>query len=788
MRNEELIVIFGREDYVFGDAADEEQRTVICSVRTMSGERHVARGKAGEGALIPGVTYRLFGHWSNHAKYGRQFAFNSFTEEAPADRESVVAYLMQCRESGRGSVSERVAGELVKKYGLEAIDRLINNPAEAAEGIKMWDANKAGIAAGILKQSRGTQRAKMQLIQLLNGRGMPKRTPDRAIKRWGTGAAGMIRENPFLLCSLRGVGFKLADRMFCELTAEDYPDPQERAQRLAAPIRQQAALWDAVSKQTRSTGSTWHRAQWAAGVLRGLIGQGVSYEDTARQCEQEGMLVTVTNSEGQWIALPSCALHEADIAKFASDAVEARQQNLWPTVDQILRYAPEGRPLSQHQLDALQIALSNRVGCLQGSPGVGKTFSVACVVKAIVEAHGIDSVAIAAPTGKAAVRVGQSLLANGVEIGASTIHRLLQVGMAGEDGSWGFIHGKRNPLPYKFLVVDESSMIDTDLMASLLAACTREMHILLVGDSNQLAPVGHGRPFLDLQSIVPTGYLTEIRRNSGRIVQCCAEIRDHRRFSVSDTLAPETGDNLILIQTDDAEASRRVETAIERLVNRFHIHPIDQLQVLCGKNTTRTALNKILQAKLNPDGHSVKGNPFRLGDKAVCIKNGSYPDPEDRLTKHFVANGELGTVTDIKPGRMLISLQDPPRLIVVAYAAQAEDSSPGESGGDDNGDSQRGAVGDWDLGYCLSVHRSQGSQWPFVILLAERAAAMVQSRNWVYTGISRAERATIVIGQRQTLDASMRRDGISDRVTHLVQLAGVEVTRRIDVDQLFGVL
>jgi exodeoxyribonuclease V alpha subunit len=455
-------------------------------------------------------------------------------------------------------------------------------------------------------------------------------------------------------------------------------------------------------------------------------------------------------------------------------------------VAEIVANAPDGRPLSPHQLDAIQIALSGRLACLQGSPGVGKTFSVACIVKAIVKAHGMTSVAIAAPTGKASVRVGQSLLANGVEIGASTIHRLLQVGATNPDGGWGFVHGKRNPLPFKFLIVDESSMIDTDLMASLVNACTREMHVLFVGDSNQLAPVGHGRPFLDLQSIVPTGYLTEIRRNSGRIVQACAEIRDHRRFDCSQKLDLEAGENMVLIPTDDEQSQGRIEGAVDSLVRRFGLDPLNDLQILCGRNTTRQALNKLLQSKLNADGYQVKGNPLRIGDKIVCVKNGKYPDPEDRMVQHFVANGELGRVVDIKPGRMTIALQDPERMILVAHAIQSDDAT--DNAADDAQDTQRGAVGDWDLGYCLSVHRSQGSQWPFVILLAERSAAMVQSRNWVYTGISRAERATIVIGQRQTLDASMRRDGISDRVTHLVESAGVHSARRVNVDELFGVL
>jgi len=214
---------------------------------------------------------------------------------------------------------------------------------------------------------------------------------------------------------------------------------------------------------------------------------------------------------------------------------------------------------------------------------------------------------------------------------------------------------------------------------------------------------------------------------------------------------------------------------------------IDDLQILTGKNdgspVARKPLNKMLQQVLNPDGDRIQGNPFRVNDKIVDLKNGKYPDAEDQNEEHFVANGELAKAKDIKPGRMVVEVAEPKRSILICHAPVQEN----ESGIDDSENTTRGAVGDWDLGFCLSVHRSQGSQWPFVIVMADSKGAMVQSRNWLYTAISRAEIATFIIGQKQVVNQMLKRDGISGRKTFLVErIRGQRAAAVIDYDALFA--
>lgn len=781
MKNSELIGIWESTDYVFDNGPD--RRCVVGSVRLLDKSRVTVRGYASEAEISNGVTYRFFGHNRNHPKYGPQFNFNSFVEETPVDEDSIIAYLETCRKPERGSITRRVALALFEAFGITAIESLIADPVGASQRVKQWDAAKASIAAEYLASQAGTQRCKLDLITLLNGRGFPKKTIDRCIREWGALAAKVVRDDPYELTNLPGIGFKGADKLYCDLARETSKTDEEYQEKLAALKRQGLCAAYAVSCESRQSGSTWLPIGFAKGAVSRGIGSVRANPDEAIQwAVMEGRL---TVQDG-FIAVARMALHEQEIAEFIASSED---NNDWPSIDLIEQMAPEGKPLSDHQIGQIMVALIDRVCCLQGSPGVGKTFAVACIVKAIIHRFGKDAVAAAAPTGKAGVRMTQSLAANGVEMQAGTIHRMLQVESEGSDG-WSFHYNEQNPLPYRFIILDECSMCDVDLLASFLRACTPSTHILFVGDVGQLAPVGHGRPFCDLQQCIPTGRLTEIRRNSGRIVKACAEIRDHRRitFSPKLDLENEVPENLVLIECDDERQPEILEKLIAKIESMTAgLSVVDDVQILTGKNdgspVARKPLNGALQKLLNPNGESIPGNPFRRGDKIVCLRNGKYQDAEDQQEEHFVANGELAKVVDLKPGRITVEMQEPRRTILILHAPIQEN----ESGIADSEDAVRGAVGDWDLGYVLSVHRSQGSQWKFAIVMADSKGAMVQTRNWLFTAISRAEIATFVIGQKQVVNAMLKRDGITNRKTLLVErIVRERFLRAVDYEDLFA--
>ncbi|NLX99045.1 MAG: AAA family ATPase, partial [Rhodopirellula sp.] len=384
--------------------------------------------------------------------------------------------------------------------------------------------------------------------------------------------------------------------------------------------------------------------------------------------------------------------------------------------------------LTTHQSAELRRATSGPIGILAGGPGTGKTYTVAELCRSLSSTVGLDHVAIGAPTGKAAVRVTETLQRAGVSIRARTWHSLLR---GGTDGGFSFDRSK--PLPYRVLIGDESSMLDTDLMAAILRARARGTLVLFVGDVNQLPPVGHGAPLRDLIAAgLPCGELTEIKRNSGGIVEACHAIRQGKPW--------DCGDNLRLIEADQPE--EQIRLMLRAVQSQPGIDPIDDVQVVAAVNAksplSRAALNAVLQRELNPSGLSAGTNPFRVRDKIVCLKNGRYRAVEwdsqdedvDATDKGevYVANGELARVLAVEPTLTVARLENPTRVVRIPRGASAgQEASDADAGSGSGGDGSDGNDSDksagtgcsWDLGYCLSVHKSQGSEWPVVITMLD---------------------------------------------------------------------
>jgi exodeoxyribonuclease V alpha subunit len=335
---------------------------------------------------------------------------------------------------------------------------------------------------------------------------------------------------------------------------------------------------------------------------------------------------------------------------------------MWPHPDEL-----DG--LSDHQREQYQLATRGVIAILSGSPGCGKTFVAAAVIKAIMRLYPQALVKAAGPTGKSAVRLTESLEKCGVSLTATTVHSLLGVKSNDDDG-FGFQHNSTNPLELKFLLIDEFSMCDVPLVASLLEARPMGGHYLILGDPNQLAPVGHGAPLRDMlrcPDSIPSGTLSEIRRNSGRGVQVCAAIRDKKPWTCSPKLDIENGENLLLV--DAANPAAQIE-ALERLIRSFRdkprgerkYDPIWDVQVICAVNKkgelSRKILNELLQRLLNPDGATIEKCPFRIRDKIVNTRNGllksadPYADAAvcDQDGKVYVANGEQAEVINVEPG------------------------------------------------------------------------------------------------------------------------------------------
>lgn len=420
--------------------------------------------------------------------------------------------------------------------------------------------------------------------------------------------------------------------------------------------------------------------------------------------------------------------------------------------------------ISEHQREELARALRCPVALLTGTPGTGKTFVAASVIASVVAEHGPNVVAVCAPTGKAAVRVAQALASHGLRgVACKTIHSLLEISRNGHDGQgWGFQRWRGNPLEAEYLFVDEASMLDTSLLDSLLDACAYGAHVLFVGDPHQLPPVGHGAPLRDLMSAgMPCARLREIRRNAGAIVTACAAIMDGLRFVAEG--------NLQVVKA--ADPAKQIE-AVVRECKRLGGPGVTQ--VICALNKGslgRREVNAVLQAALNPDGQAAPGNPYRVGDKVICLRNGWYTGGDSSSSDDvYVANGEMGTVVSVSPSRSLVRLSLPNKSVTVPVGRRSGDddedaNSDGEGGGG-------GISGCFDLGYAITCHKSQGSEWSHVLVLVDGSfgARQICTREWLYTAISRASQTCLLVGDEGAAQMMVKRSALHNRRTRLKEL------------------
>ena len=753
--------------------------------------------------FMPSLSYRFYGHWSEYTnrrtgKTERQFVAKTFVRCQPHGMAGIIKYLTQAPGIGHA-----IARQLWDKFQGDAVRILRESPEVAAAACQSLREEPARAASLFLVDEQAMEDCTIDLIDLLGGRGFPKSTAKATVQEWGNRAAELIKRNPYLLMRFRGCGFLRCDQLYLDQGG----DP--------ARIKRQAyCAWYALARDTN--GHTWHTQQVVEAGLRGMVsGSAVRGQDAAKLAVR-GKLLSVCRRDGKlWLAEGKKARNEKRLAELV--AAMLQEPVHWPAVD--------GLDVSDHQRAELAKALQAPLAIFSGSPGTGKTYSAARVIGALVEECGVDQVAVCAPTGKAAVRITEAMQGYGLPLKAKTIHSLLGVqGDSAGDG-WALEHNEANPLKHRFIVVDESSMIDTDLACSLFRARAKGTHILLVGDTAQLLPVGHGAPLRDLTTAgVPSGMLTEIKRNGGSIVRACAEIRQGQRFAVDERLSPADGTNLKAIDGIGGVdgIKRRLVNVLRKLGEQEHdgrrLDPVWDCQVIVAVNDrsqlSRKKLNELLQREFNPaagDGKAKNGG-FLPGDKIVCTKNGFLPLVDDAAAglssgapgadeirtndkgDVFIANGELGQILRVENGgAVTVARFDAPRREVkilrskeaVDAAGKAGKSRAGATregdseGGDGGGDSDGGTGCNFELGYAISCHKSQGSEWPVVIVVLDDypGARMVCSREWLYTAISRGKTAVLLLGNKAVADGMVKRPALHKRKTFLAELMREEVAR-----------
>lgn len=406
----------------------------------------------------------------------------------------------------------------------------------------------------------------------------------------------------------------------------------------------------------------------------------------------------------------------------------------------------------------MRILEESNVSLFTGGGGTGKTTTLAEWLK-----QDQDQVTYCfAPTGKAARRMEEAFVEAGVPLRAQTIHSGLIPARIGHDGNgWSFVYNEKDPLPADRVIVDETSMLDASIFHSLLKAIRPGTKLILVGDTEQLPPVGKGRPFLDMinSKAFPHANLTEVHRYAGRIAHVCKAIREGRTFKPSETLDmdPEAGEygpeNYRHIERRrSSDVLRTLDAVIEKVRDRG-FDPWREMQVLVTRNTqgelSRVSVNERLQNLLNPGAMTIKNCPFRLGDKVVCKKNGQRAECEfdgvkytSNGMKSYVSNGEDGVIVELEE-----------KYAVVDFGGSYLKFS-------------RGVFGtEIVLGYAITCHSSQGSGWPVVINLIDDCR--ISDKNLVYTAMSRPKKMLFTIGRLETIYKQIRSSNLSTRKTFL---------------------
>jgi exodeoxyribonuclease V alpha subunit len=661
-----------------------------------------------------GESLRLSGQWTTHPRFGEQFQVQSFTAVSPATLVGIERYLGSGLVTGIG---KELAARLVRKFGLATLEVIDNQPAKLREvqGIGPMRAQQ-------IVQAWQKQREIRDVMVFLQSCGVSTALATRIYTHYGRDPRGVIGRDPWRLAAdVPGIGFRTADAIAASLGVD--PDSPRRAEA--------GVLF--VLEQKAEEGHTWAPRQTLAeetGSLLGLAPDRCTAAIDALAGRRAVARETDPNGE-VLIASPHLARAEEETARhlaliasttdlFSRDAAGAGTEEV------------SGITLSGLQQQAVQRARADKVLVITGGPGTGKTTLITAIVQ-ILSRRGLR-VSLCAPTGRAAKRMAE---ATGRE--SRTIHRLLE--WSPKTGT--FTRDENMPLACDALILDEASMVDIVLFSRLLAAVPPSSRLIIVGDSDQLPSVGPGNVLADLISsaVIPVTRLTEIFRQAG---ESSIVVNAHRiNAGLMPQPAPADEGDFFFIEREEPEAVVAAvrELVTTRIPRRFGLDPRQDIQVLTPmrKGVLGAAnLNKELQTLLNPGGPSLSrgGIELRAGDRVIQMRN-NYAQG--------VFNGDIGAVTEVNEASRTATVSYDERTVQYESADLDQIS----------------------LAYACSIHKSQGSEFPAVVIVLHTQHYVLLKRALLYTAVTRARKLAVIVGSRRALAMAVKNAGTMERCTRL---------------------
>ena len=696
----------------------------FCVLRVKArGHRDLVTVVGHSAAIAAGEWITATGEWFNDRTHGLQFKARFLKTTPPTTAEGIEKYLSSGMIRGIGPV---YAKKMVKAFGEQVFDIIEANPERLREidGIGVVRAQR-------ITAAWAEQKAVREIMVFLHSNGVGTARAVRIYKTYGADAIQVMTDNPYRLArDIRGIGFRTADAIAMKLGIEK-----------TAMIRVRAGISYALT-EAMDQGHCGLPVEELAPLAVELLDVPKELIQTALDLElAEGAVIADAVGETRCIFLAGLYRSEQAIAERLRTLVRDKLPWAWIDPDKALPWIEQktGLSLAPSQREAIRLALMAKLLVITGGPGVGKTTIVNSILR-ILTAKGVNLL-LCAPTGRAAKRMTE---ATGFE--AKTIHRLLEVDPKGG----GFKRNAENPLDCELLVIDETSMVDVPLMHALLKALPDSSALLIVGDIDQLPSVGPGQVLADIiqSEAIPVVRLTEVFRQAAesRIITAAHRIN---KGQIPDLARPEGDSDFYFVNAAEPEAAVPliVDLVKNRIPNRFGFDPIRDVQVLCPMNrggVGARSLNIELQAALNPAKEQKVerfGWTFAPGDKVMQIEN----DYEKE-----VYNGDVGYIdaVDLDTGELIASFDGRP----VTYG-----------------------FGELDTlvpAYAATIHKSQGSEYPAVVIPVMTQHYTMLQRNLIYTGITRGKKLVVIVGQAKAVAIAVKNVSGRRRWTKLKEWLG----------------